>query len=249
MASALDILCGQAFGAKQYRKLGIQTGTAILCLGLVCIPLSLILLYMGKILVLVGQDPIISQEAGKFGTWLIPALFGYGTLQPLTKYFQTQSLIIPLLVSSCTCFCCHVPLCWALVFKSGLGHLGAALAIGISYWLNVILLVLHMTYSPACESTRVRISFDLIRGWREFLRFAIPSAVMIWYDFCLLIPNSLLYFNILDHVPFFHSITLALNGGHMRCLCYCRVFYQIPSSRLQCHLCGISSILITVYET
>ncbi|GMN38679.1 hypothetical protein TIFTF001_007917 [Ficus carica] len=186
MASALDILCGQAFGAKQYRKLGIQTGTAILCLGLVCIPLSLILLYMGKILVFMGQDPIISQEAGKFGTWLIPALFGYGTLQPLTKYFQTQSLIIPLLVSSCTSFCCHVPLCWALVFKSRLGHLGAALAIGISYWLNVILLVLHMTYSPACESTRIRISLDLFRGWGEFLRFAIPSAVMIcleWWSY------------------------------------------------------------------
>lgn len=189
MASALETLCGQAYGANQYRKVGIQTSTAIFCLSLVCILLSIILIYMGKILIFMGQDPLISQEAGKFAIWLIPALFAYGTLQPLVKYFQTQSLIIPLLVSACASICCHVPLCWLLVFKSGLGHLGAALSIGISYWLNVILLVLYMKCSPDCENTRISISLELFQGLREFLRFAIPSAVMVWY--CLFISSFL----------------------------------------------------------
>lgn len=136
-----------------------------------------------------GQDPQISKEAGKFAIWLIPALFAYGTLQPLVKYFQTQSMIFPLLVSACTSLCCHVPLCWFLVFKTGLEHLGAALSIGISYWLNVILLVLYMKFSPACESTRIPISSELFQGLREFFRFAIPSAVMIcleWWSYELL---------------------------------------------------------------
>ncbi|KAF4355122.1 hypothetical protein G4B88_004334 [Cannabis sativa] len=43
MSSALETLCGQAYGAKQYRKLGILTNTGILTLILVSIPLSLIL--------------------------------------------------------------------------------------------------------------------------------------------------------------------------------------------------------------
>ncbi|XP_024021593.1 protein DETOXIFICATION 14-like isoform X2 [Morus notabilis] len=190
MASALETLCGQAYGANQYRKVGIQTSTAIFCLSLACILLSIILIYTEKILIFMGQDPLISQEAGKFAIWLIPALFAYGTLQPLVKYFQTQSLIIPLLVSACASICCHVPLCWLLVFKSGLGHLGAALSIGISYWLNVILLVLYMKCSPDCENTRISISLELFQGLREFLRFAIPSAVMVcleWWSFELLI--------------------------------------------------------------
>lgn len=33
---------------------------------------------------------------------------------------------------------------------SGLGNLGGALAISISYWLNVILFGLRMKFSPPC---------------------------------------------------------------------------------------------------
>ncbi|KAF3956151.1 hypothetical protein ACB098_08G165500 [Castanea mollissima] len=190
MASALETLCGQAYGAQQYQKIGIQTYTAIFSLILVCFPLSLIWIYMGKLLIFIGQDPLISREAGKFTIWLVPALFAYATLQPLVRYFQTQSLVKPMLISTCAILCFHIPLCWALVFKSGLENLGAALAICISYWLNVILLGLYMKYSPACSKTRVPLSMDLFQGIGEFFRFAIPSAIMIcleWWSFELLI--------------------------------------------------------------
>ena len=80
MASALETLCGQAYGAQQYQKIGIQTYTAIFSLNLVCLPLSLLWMNMGKLLSLIGQDPLISHEAGKFTMWLVPALFAYATL-------------------------------------------------------------------------------------------------------------------------------------------------------------------------
>ncbi|KAE8668230.1 MATE efflux family protein 9 [Hibiscus syriacus] len=190
MASALETLCGQAYGAQQYRKVGIHTYTAIFCLIIVCIPLSLIWLYMGRLLVFIGQDPLISHEAGKFIRWLIPALFAYATSQPLIRYFQTQSLITPMLICSCSSLLVHIPLCWALVFKFGLENVGGALAISISNWLNVIFLALYMWYSPACAKTRVPVTMELFQGIREFFRFAIPSAVMIcleWWSFELLI--------------------------------------------------------------
>ncbi|TQD77790.1 hypothetical protein C1H46_036694 [Malus baccata] len=190
MASALETLCGQAYGAEQYQKLGLQTYTAIFSLNLVCLPLSLIWIYMEKLLIFMGQDPVISREAGKFTIWLLPALFAYATLQPLIRYFQTQSLVIPMLISSCATLLFHIPLCWLLVFKSGLNNLGGALAISISYWVNVILLALYMKFSDACSKTRVPISVEIFHGIGEFFRFAIPSAIMIcleWWSFELLI--------------------------------------------------------------
>ncbi|XP_050222668.1 protein DETOXIFICATION 12-like [Mercurialis annua] len=190
MASGLETLCGQAYGAKQYHKLGIQTQTAIFCLILVCIPLSIIWIFMGNILVFIGQNPTISHEAGKYIICLVPSLFAHAVLQPLVRYFQTQSLITPMLLISCGTLCFHIPLCWALVFKSGLENLGAAIAICISNWLNVIVLGLYMKYSSACAKTRAPISLELFGGIREFFRFAIPSAVMIcleWWSFELII--------------------------------------------------------------
>ncbi|KAL6193329.1 hypothetical protein ACLB2K_034413 [Fragaria x ananassa] len=207
MASALETLSGQAYGAEQYEKVGLQTYTAIVSLTVVCLPLSLIWIYIDDILMFMGQDPEISREAGKFTLWLLPALFSYATLQPLNRYFQTQSLIIPMLLSSLATILFHIPLCWALVFKSGLASLGGALAMSISFWFNAIILGLFMKFSSACSKTRVPISMELFYGMREFFRFAIPSAVMIcleWWSFELLIllsgllPNPVLETSVLS---------------------------------------------------
>ncbi|XP_057478920.1 protein DETOXIFICATION 12-like [Actinidia eriantha] len=179
MSCALETLCGQAYGAQQYHKLGTQTYTAIFSLLIVCIPISILWIFMGKILIFIGQDPLISHEAGKFTTWLVPALFAHAILQPLVRYFQMQSLILPMLISSCVTLALHIPLCWVLVFKTGLDNLGGALAIDISNWFNVIFLVLYMKYSSSCEKTRTPISMEVLRGVREFFSFAIPSALMI----------------------------------------------------------------------
>ncbi|KAJ7943067.1 Protein DETOXIFICATION [Quillaja saponaria] len=190
MASALETLCGQAYGAQQYQKLGTKTYTAIFSLILVCLPLSLIWIFMGKILVFIGLDPLISHEAGQFIILLVPALFAYAILEPLVRYFQMQSLIFPMLLSSFATLCFHIPVCWALVFKSGLNNLGAALAISISNWLGVILLGLYMRYSSACAKTRAPISMELFHGIGEFFRYAVPAAAMIcleWWSFELLI--------------------------------------------------------------
>ncbi|XP_027099364.1 protein DETOXIFICATION 12-like [Coffea arabica] len=193
MASALETLCGQAYGAQQYQKFGTHTYTAIFCLLIVCIPLSIIWMYLGKILALIGQDPLISHEAGIFATWLIPALFGYATLQPLVRYFQMQSLIFPMLISSCITISFHILICWVLVYNSGLENRGAAFAMGISMWLNVIILGLYMSCSSSCEKTRAPISGEVLYGVKEFFRFAIPSAVMLcleWWSYELLILSS-----------------------------------------------------------
>ncbi|XP_010471125.2 PREDICTED: protein DETOXIFICATION 14 [Camelina sativa] len=190
LASALETLCGQANGARQFEKLGVHTYTGIFSLYIVCVPLSVLWSYMGDILSLAGQDPLVAKEAGKFATWLIPALFAYATLQPLVRFFQAQSLILPLVMSSISAVCVHVVLCWSLVFKFGLGNLGAAIAIGVAYWLNVTVLGLYMTFSSSCSESRAPISMSVFKGMGEFFRFGIPSASMIcleWWSFEFLV--------------------------------------------------------------
>ncbi|KAH9739227.1 protein DETOXIFICATION [Citrus sinensis] len=190
MAGGLETLCGQAYGAAQFWKLGVHTYTAIISLILVCPLVCLLWIFMDKLLPLIGQDPVISHEARKYSMWLIPALFGSAILKPLTRYFQTQSLILPMFASSFLILCFHIPACWTLVFKLELGSMGAALAFSLSTWLNVILLGLYMMYSSACEKTRAPVSKESLLAIGQFFRLAIPSAIMV----CLTI--STLHFTI-----------------------------------------------------
>lgn len=180
MASALETLCGQAYGAGKQDKLGVYTFGAVISLLMVCIPISFLWIFMDKLLILIGQDPLISVVAGNYAVWLISTLFPYAILQALMRYLQTQSLVIPMLISSFLALCFHVPVCWALVFYLKLGNSGAAMAIGLSYWFNVILLLLYVNYSTACDKTRISLSKDVYPSMREFFRFAVPSAVMVW---------------------------------------------------------------------
>ncbi|KAG7981701.1 hypothetical protein I3843_04G009500, partial [Carya illinoinensis] len=189
MAGALETLCGQAYGAEQYQKLGLYTHTAIISFVLICIPISLLWLFTDKLLILAGQDHSISLVARKYSVWLIPSLFSYGILQSIVRYFQTQSMILPMLFSSFATLCFHVPICWALVFRVKLGSIGAALAICLSSWFNVVLLGLYMKYSSACEKTRAVFSKDVFLGMGEFFRFAIPSAGMVLVLLSGLLPN------------------------------------------------------------
>ncbi|XP_065636923.1 protein DETOXIFICATION 6 isoform X2 [Quercus suber] len=190
MAGGLETLCGQAYGAEQFQKLGTYAYTAIISLILVCPPVCVLWIFMDKILILLGQDPTISLEACKYSMWLIPALFGGAVLKPLTRYLQSQSLTLPMLFSSIVILSFHIPACWILVYKLKLGSHGAAIAFGSSTWLNVILLSSFAIYSSACEKTRVPFSKDVLLGISEFYRLAIPSAVMV----CLTI--STLHFTV-----------------------------------------------------
>ncbi|KAI0488577.1 hypothetical protein KFK09_028415 [Dendrobium nobile] len=183
MASALETLCGQAYGAQQYQKLGIHTYSAIYSLILVSLPISIIWLSLGKLLLFSGQDPQISEEAGKYAVWTIPAIFAYAISQPLMKFLQSQSVILPMLLSSIATLCFHIPVSWFLVFKSGLGTVGAALSISISYWMNTILLGLYIFHSTSCKKISLSLSKEAFNGINEFLRLACPTAVMICLEY------------------------------------------------------------------
>uniref|UniRef100_A0A7N0TBX3 Uncharacterized protein n=1 Tax=Kalanchoe fedtschenkoi TaxID=63787 RepID=A0A7N0TBX3_KALFE len=179
MASALDTLCGQSYGAKQYHLLGIQMQKAMLILTTVSVPLAFIWANTSTILTTLGQDPEISHEAGLYAQYMIPSLFAYGLLQCLVRFLQTQNIVFPMMISSGVTTLLHILLCWVLVFKSGLGSKGAALANSISYCINVILLALYVKLSSSCSKTWTGFSVEALHNVYTFIRLAIPSALMV----------------------------------------------------------------------
>ncbi|KAL1191708.1 Protein DETOXIFICATION 7 [Cardamine amara subsp. amara] len=216
LAGALDTLCGQAFGAEQFAKIGAYTYSSMLCLLFFCFPISLLWVFMDKLLDLFHQDPLISQLACKYSIWLIPALFGYALLQPMTRYFQSQGLVLPLFFSSLGALCFHIPFCWLLVYKLRFGIVGAALSIGFSYWLNVFLLWIFMRNSALQHEMKNSRLQEIISSMKQFIALAIPSAMMIcleWWSFELLLlmsgllPNSKLETSVI-------SICLTTSGLH-----------------------------------
>ncbi|XP_021773069.1 protein DETOXIFICATION 16-like [Chenopodium quinoa] len=178
MAYALDTFCGQSYGAKQYKMLGIHKQRAMVVILCISIPLAIIWGNTGQILAFLGQDEEISTEAGIYAHYMIPSIFAYGLLQCHIGFLQAQNIVVPMMLTTGFTTLLHVVICWFMVFKSGLGNRGAALSNAISYWINVVLLGVYVRVSPACKETWTGFSMDAFHDIPEFLRLAVPSAVM-----------------------------------------------------------------------
>ncbi|XP_060669899.1 protein DETOXIFICATION 16 isoform X1 [Ziziphus jujuba] len=179
MGSALDTFCGQSYGAKEYHMLGIHMQRAMIVLLLASIPLACIWANAGEILVSLGQDPKISAGAGRYARFMIPSIFAFAIIQCHARFLQTQNNVAPLMVTTGITTLSHIFTCWFLVFNSGLGNRGAALANSISYWINALLMVLYVRISPSCRNTWTGFSKEALHGLTKFLKLSVPSAVMI----------------------------------------------------------------------
>jgi multidrug resistance protein, MATE family len=176
----LETLCGQAYGAEQYHKLSLYTYRSITLLLIVSVPIAIMWVFIPDVLPLIGQDPQIASEAGKYALWLIPGLFAFSVAQCFSKFLQSQSLIFPMVLSSSITLIVFIPLCWFMIYKVGMGNAGAALSVSICDWVEVTVLGLYIKYSPSCEKTRAPLTWEAFRGIGSFMRLAVPSALMIW---------------------------------------------------------------------
>ncbi|KAI5001847.1 hypothetical protein ZWY2020_026497 [Hordeum vulgare] len=196
MGSAVETLCGQAFGAHKYDMLGtyLQRSAVLLC----CtgIPLAVIYAFSEPLLVLLGQSPEIARAASIFVYGLIPQIFAYAINFPIQKFMQAQSIVLPSAYISTGTLVLHLLLSWVVVYKAGLGLLGASLVLSLSWWVIVAAQFAYIAVSPTCRETWTGFTCQAFSGLPAFLKLSAASAVMLcletWYFQILVLIAGLL---------------------------------------------------------
>ncbi|MBA0758793.1 hypothetical protein Gotri_021758 [Gossypium trilobum] len=184
MGSALETLCGQAVGAGQHNMLGIYLQRSWIITGITALCLTPCYLLATPILNLLRQDKAMSDLAGKYCKMVIPQFFAYAMNFPIQKFLQSQTKVWVMTIISIIGLGCHVLLNWALVTKLELGLLGAAMAGNISWWLQVIAMVIYVVagFFPDSWTGLSLLAFKSLWG---FVKLSLASAVMLclelWY--------------------------------------------------------------------
>jgi len=187
MGSAVETLCGQAYGAQKYEMLGVYLQRSTVLLTLVGVLLSIIYIFSKPILIFLGQSPEIASAAAVFVYGLIPQIFAYAVNFPIQKFLQAQSIVTPSAYISAATLVTHLLLTWVAVYKIRLGLLGASLVLSFSWWIIVAAQFVYIVKSERCKKKHVeRVLYPSFLGLGRVLQVvcgiccdALPGDVVL----------------------------------------------------------------------
>lgn len=196
MGSAVETLCGQAYGANKYEMLGIYLQRSAVLLTLTGILMTVLYVFSRPILIFLGESPDIASSAAVFVYGLIPQIFAYALNFPIQKFLQAQSIVAPSAYISTATLVVHLLLSWVAVYEIGLGLIGASLILSLSWWIVVIAQFVYIVKSDRCKQTWRGFSVQAFSGLPAFFKLSAASAVMLcletWYFQILVLLAGLL---------------------------------------------------------
>ncbi|KAK1577776.1 hypothetical protein Q3G72_024715 [Acer saccharum] len=137
-----------------------------------------------------GQSPEISKATGKFSIWMIPQLFAFAGIFPVSKFLQAQSKIMVMMVISAVVLVLHTLFSWFLMLKLGWGLVGAAVVLNSSWWVIEVSQFLYVV-SGTCGRAWSGFSWRAFQNLWGFVRLSLASALMLclemWYFMVLII--------------------------------------------------------------
>ncbi|KAK6124464.1 hypothetical protein DH2020_041794 [Rehmannia glutinosa] len=196
MGSAVETLCGQAYGARRYEMLGVYLQRATVVLFLFSIPIVVVYVLSRQLLLLIGESEQVATLASVFVYGLIPQIFAYVVNFPIQKFMQSQSIVAPSALISLATLGVHLVVSWIAVYRIGLGLLGASLVLSLSWWIIVTAQFVYIVRSDRCKDTWTGFKWEALTGLWEFVKLSIASAVMLcletWYFQVLVLVAGLL---------------------------------------------------------
>ncbi|KAJ6386415.1 hypothetical protein OIU78_016352 [Salix suchowensis] len=209
MGSALETLCGQAFGAGQVHMLGVYLQRSVIILFVSCIILSPIYIFAAPILKFVGQEDVLSNLAGKFSILVLPNLFSLSIYFPTQKFLQAQRKVGVLSVIAFATLLLHAFWLWLFIYELGLGATGAAIAVDLTGWTTSLAQVVYVMVW--CKEGWRGFSWAAFKDIWSFVTLSLASAVMLCLELWYMMSIVILTGHLSNAVIAVGALTICLN--------------------------------------
>lgn len=180
MASVLETLCGQAYGAKQYQMLGTYMQRSFIVLFLCAVLLLPLFVFATPILKFMGQPEKVAERTGLVAMWMIPFHLSFPFQFTLQRFLQSQLKTGVITWVSGLVLVLHAFVSWVFVYKLRVGIVGTVLTIAFAWWASA-LGMFGYTVCGGCPRTWTAFSTQAFVGLWEFFKLSVASGVMLSY--------------------------------------------------------------------
>lgn len=185
MATCLDTLCAQAYGAKRYDLVGIYFQRCTCMILVTSIPLVLVWCFSSHLFALIVPDRELAVLAEKFLRGLSLGTPGYIIFETGKRFLQAQGNFVGgqycLFIAAPTNLLLNYLLVWNKKF--GIGLFGAPLSTSICYWLMSILLLSYIRFVDGKQCWYGLNMREALRGWKTMLNMALNGTAMMLSEF------------------------------------------------------------------
>ncbi|XP_070025972.1 protein DETOXIFICATION 35-like [Nicotiana sylvestris] len=209
MGSALETLCGQAYGAGQVHMLGVYMQRSIIILLATCVILLPIYLFATPVLELLGQEIAIAKLAGRYTMLIILQVFSLAINFPTSKFLPAQSKVDVLAGIGFAALLVHALFLWLFIYTFGWGTTGAAIAFDLTSWLTAIAQLGYVV--GWCKDGWKGLSWAAFNEIWAFVRLSIASAVMLCLEVWYMMSIILLVGHLNNAVIAVGSISICMN--------------------------------------
>ena len=195
LSTSLDTLCAQAYGSGKPGLARLQVQRMILLLGAISIPIAVLWFFADQIFSVILPDPRTSSLGGLYLKVLVFALPGFVTFEAGKRILTAEGRFLPVTGILCAGACMNGLLAWLLVWvrfevlftvletdnflkRSGLGFIGAPIAVVVTWTLVSLYLLLYLHVAGQGGIWQHKTS-KALGGWGPMLRLAVPGLIMV----------------------------------------------------------------------
>lgn len=219
IATSLDTLCAQSFGANQPHLVGLHLQRCLLLLSLCLVPIAAVWFSSEHIFLSLSQPPEIAYLSSLYLKMLFIGTPGYVGFEALKRFTAAQGNFRVSTYSLFLAAPVNAILNYVLVWHPdfGIGFAGGPLSMSISFWLMFMQMVLYVKYGKSRHSWH-GFTWQAFHHWGPMLSLALPGCLMTcseWFAYEIMAFSS----SFLGVVPLGAQAILSTTGS---------LVYQIP---------------------
>lgn len=178
LATSLDTLCAQAYGSGHKHLVGLQCqrmACFLLCLSL---PVAVLWLFAEEVLIYLVPDAETARLAALYLKVMIFSIPGVILFEVGKRFTQAQGLFRATTYVLIIAAPINIFINWLLVWRIGLGFVGAPIAVAITETLLPILLFLYVMLVDGKQCWG-GFSKRIFSNWWVMIRLALPGMIMV----------------------------------------------------------------------
>ncbi|KAL6224798.1 hypothetical protein ACLB2K_003653 [Fragaria x ananassa] len=201
LATGMDGIASQAFGARNGCLLSHTLQRTIIFLLILFMPIALLWFYFEPVLLFSGQNSSITSTAITYLRFSIPTLLFQSLIHPIKIYLRSQKITTPFTLSTAFSLAIHIPANYIAVYCLDLGLEGIAFTACLADFNVMITLLIYLFLSGRLTVNslwfwRDCASFRHYEDWSPIFRLALPSCASVclewwWYEFMIVFSGLL----------------------------------------------------------